>query len=275
MPRIFFVVTSLVLLTTAACVHGGRTRGHRSSSVVAYLYPNQANPRPLTSLPVLRLPLRVGIAFVPSEQGSLALSGQQQESLLRRVADQFKNRDYIESIEVIPASYLQPRGGFANLRQIKRLLNVDVIALVAFDQVQFTDQNFLSLAYWTIVGAYVFQGNKNDTQTLMEAAVYDIDSRRLLFRAPGASHVQGGSAAVYVSQNLRKDSLRSFEAATDDLVANLKTQLESFRERAKNAPAAVARIEHKPGYRGGGTIEAWFVLALAALAGARVWRRQR
>lgn len=269
------IASAVALAALAGCLHSGRSRTQRSSSVVTYLYPNQTNPLPPTSIPVLRLPLRVGIAFVPSDQGRSALSELQKNALLQRVADQFKGREYIEAIEVVPASYLRPKGGFENLSQVQRLLNVDVVALIAFDQVQFTDQNFLSLAYWTIVGAYIFQGNKNDTQTLMEAAVYDIPSRHLLFRAPGANQVRAGSAAVYVSENLRKDSARSFEAATDDLIVNLKTQLEAFRERVKNAPSTVATIEHKPGYRGGGAIEAWFVLALAALAGARAWTRRR
>lgn len=70
---------------------------------------------------------------------------------MERVAAEFKGRDYIQSIEIIPTSYLRPAGGFANLNQVRSLLGVDVIALVAYDQAQFTNENILSLAYWTIV----------------------------------------------------------------------------------------------------------------------------
>ena len=114
----------------------------------------------------------------------------QKAQLLQRAAQAFEGRDYIASIEIIPSTYLQPKGGFENLGQIQRMLNIDVVALVSYDQVQFTDNTRLSLAYWTIVGAYFIHGNKNDTQTLMEAAVYDIASRQLLFRAPGAGRVK-------------------------------------------------------------------------------------
>jgi len=90
-PRIgnFAVVAGTVLLAAfAGCLYSGRSHTQRSSSVVAYLYPNQANPLPPTSIPVLRLPLRVGIAFVPSDQGRSALSELQKNALLQRVADQ-------------------------------------------------------------------------------------------------------------------------------------------------------------------------------------------
>lgn len=268
---------ALLLVVFAALLVGGcfSTRGprktERSSSVVAYLYPNQANPLPPTSIPVLRLPLRVGIAFVP---GVSDISEQQKAALLARVAAEFKGLDYIQSIEIVPTTYLRAGGGFDNLNQVRSLLGVDVIGLVAFDQVQFTNTNVFSLAYWTIVGAYIFHGNKNDTQTLMEAAVYDIASRHLLFRAPGASRVEASAAAVYVPQRLRADSAAGFDAATTDLIANLKTQLGAFRERVKSAPGEV-KIEHKPGYTGGGSFGGAFAAALGLLALIRVFARRR
>jgi len=248
----------------------GPRKTQRSSSVVAYLYPNQANPLPPTSIPVLRLPLRVGIAFVP---GVSDISEQQKTVLLARVAAEFKGLDYIQSIEIVPSTYLRAGGGFDNLNQVRSLLGVDVIGLVAYDQVQFTNTNFLSLSYWTIVGAYIFHGNKNDTQTLMEAAVYDIAGRHLLFRAPGASRVEAGAAAVYVPQQLRADSASGFDAATTELIANLKLQLASFRERVKNSPGEV-KIEHKPGYTGGGSVGGGFAAALGLLLLARAVRRR-
>lgn len=252
-------------------------KSHRSSSVVAYLYPGKDEPLPPTTIPVLRLPLRVGVAFVPSggrgnDEGyysfGTGLSEMQRNALMRRVADEFKGRDYIQSIELIPSSYLRPGGGFENLDQVRSLLGVDVVALIAYDQVQFTNENFLSLSYWTIVGAYIFHGNKDDTQTLMEAAVYDIPSRHLLFRAPGASQVTAGAAAKYVSENLHADSDKGFELATADLTANLKTQLEAFRQRVKESPGEV-QIERRAGYTGSGSFGPVFVGALALLIGLR------
>lgn len=263
---------ALALLILSGCMFSHQ-RTQRSSSIVSFLYPKQSNPRPPTAIPVLRLPLRVGIAFVPSE--GRHVSEMQKTALLQRVAAEFKGREYIESIEVVPSTYLRAGGGFENLEQVKRMLNFDVVALVAYDQVQFTDANFLSLAYWTIVGAYIFHGNQNDTQTLMEASVYDIQSRHLLFRAPGASQVKASAAAMYAEEKLREDGAKGFDAATNDLIANLKTQLEDFRTRMKEAPDTVAKIERKPGYTGGGSIDGGFVVALLALAAAGAWHRRR
>ena len=273
-----------LLLMAGGCfsMWGGQRQKHQASSVVGFLYPGQAEPLPPAGLPVLRLPLRVGVAFVPAGGprnggGYVSPDGiteAQKATLLQRVADEFKGRDYIEHIELVPTSYLRPGGGFTSLDQVRGLLGVDVIALVAYDQVQFTDENILSLSYWTIVGAYLFHGNKNDTSTLLEAAVYDIPSRHLLFRAPGVSGVQGGSAAVYVNENLRADSARGFDLATTEQIANLKAQLEGFRERVKQSPDAVAHIEHKPGYIGVGDLGGAFFAALALLALAgRPWRK--
>ncbi len=217
---------------------------------------------------MLRLPLRVGIAFVPGDYtGAGGITETQKAALLERVAWEFKNRGYIQSIEIIPSTYLRPRGGFANLDQVSGLLNVDVIVLVAYDQVQFTNMNVMSLVYWTIGGSYVFQGNKNDTHTLMEAAVYDIKSRHLLFRAPGASQVQGKSTVMdLLESDMREESALGFERATAELIRNLQLQLELFRERIKRTPETV-KIEHRPGYTGGGGAGAVLALAVAA-AGA-------
>ena len=275
-----------VLLSTSACVSlfHPRERGHESSSVVAYLYPNQTDPLPPTSVPLLRIPLRVGVLFVPPSgknarggyyQPNSGFSEAQKMLLLDRVAKEFRGHDFIESIEIVPTTYLRPGGGFANLDQLRALLRIDVVALVAYDQVQFTSENFLSLTYWTVVGAYLFHGNKNDTQTLMEAAVYDIPSRHLLFRAPGASKVQAGAASVYLAENLRNDSTQGLEHATGDLIKNLKVQLEDFRTRAKQAPGSVAKIERKPGYTGGGNSGMAFATMLVLMCGARAWLRRR
>jgi rhombotail lipoprotein len=278
------------LLTAAACVllfasgcaamWGVNRRTQHASSVVAYLYPGEDNPLPPQGIPVLRLPLKVGVAFVPAGDGRSpiarvdGLSEVQKTALMQRVANEFKGRDYIQSIELIPSSYLRPGGGFANLGQVRNLLGVDVVALIAYDQMQFTNENILSLSYWTIVGAYLFKGNKNDTQTLMEAAVYDIPSQHLLFRAPGTSQVQAGVAAVYVEQNLRADSAKSFDLATTDLIANLKVQLDGFRERVKNSTAGV-QVVRSPGYTGGGSFEGWFVGGLLSLGVGRWLVRRR
>lgn len=94
-------------------------------------------------------------------------------------------------------------------------------------------------------------GEKNATHTLIDTAVYDIGSRKMLFRAPGTSKVKGRTTPVDLDQELRRDATRGFGEASDRMVIDLSQQLELFRTRLKDDPTE-ATIEHRPGYRGGG-----------------------
>ena len=109
---------------------------------------------------MLSIPLKVGIAFVPEQSSSArgvslwtgarrgaTLAETTKAQLLERVAEHFRNIKFVSDIEVIPSAYLTPRGGFTNLDQIRTMYGVDVIALVSYDQVQFTDEGMLSLTY--------------------------------------------------------------------------------------------------------------------------------
>jgi rhombotail lipoprotein len=251
----------------------GAGRQHQSSSVVQFLYPDQSQPFVQPSIPTLRLPLRVGIAFVPPAASQYGYFGSdmsfpeaKKAELLRRVSDEFRSLPFVEGIEIVPVTYLRPGGSFENLEQLRSMLGVDVVALVAYDQAQITNDTAWTLAYWTIVGAYVVPAQKNDTYTLMEAVVYDIHSRKLLFRAPGTSTVKGHSTMIRTAEELRGDSVRSFDEAAKDLTANLKVELEAFKTRIKEAPEEV-HIEHKPGYSGAGALDGVFIIVSAVLLG--------
>lgn len=271
---LLFLLMSVFL---AGCA-GQQTRAR--SSVVDYLYPKQSDVAIQPSIPVLNIPVKVGIAFVPEQtahrrghglwsgaSSGVTLTEEQKTDLLNKVAGYFRKYDFVSDIEVIPSAYLTAGGSFANLDQIRTMYGVDVIALVSYDQVQFTDEGFLSLTYWTLVGAYIVSGEKNDTSTMMDTAVYDIASRKMLFRAPGTSNVKGSSTPVNLSEELRSDSLKSFKEATTQMIANLDVQLASFKERIKTEPEQV-KIVHRPGYSGGGgalgLIELLFLLVITA-----------
>ncbi len=256
------------VLLFAGCTYWPGQRAHRASSVVSFLYPNENQPLVAPSTPELALPLRVGIAFVPSVDRSTAgFSAMQKQALLQNVAADFRALPFVQAIDVVPESYLRPAGGFANLDQLRGLLGIDVIVLVGYDQTQFTEDNGYAFAYWTIVGAYFVHGNRNDTHTLMEASVYDLRSRALLFRAPGSDQTKASVELINVDRKLRDDSGRSFAAATADLTANLRTELEAFQQRVKEGKAD-AKIVHRPGYSGGGAFSLTGAGALLALLAA-------
>ena len=251
-----------VVLFTSACAW--QRSQHRSSSVVEYLYPNSQMRTVEPGIPRLQLPLKVGVAFVPANRlSSLTLTENDKFALMKKVSARFANYDFVDTIEPIPSAYLRPRGSFANLDQISRMYDIDVIALLSYDQAQFTDEGIASLAYWTIVGAYIVPGEKNDTHTMLDATVYDISSRKLLFRAPGVHHIDSVSTPINLSEKLREDSREGFHKASEDLTENLDVQLGLFKEKVKQAPENY-RVEHRAGYAGGG-LNPWLLLVFAGL----------
>ncbi len=247
---LLLATTTLILMTSC----GIQTKHHRSSSVVQYLYPNKYNHVEVPGIPRLALPLRVGIAFVPENTvKSQALTETDKMDLMKEVSQHFKKYDFVKSIELIPSAYFRNDGGFSNLDQVRTMYGIDVITLLSYDQTQFTDEGLASITYWTIIGAYIIPGEKNDTHTMVDATVYDILSRKMLFRAPGTSHIKSNATPVNLTEQLRKDSLESFKFASADLIKNLDTQLQLFKEKIKEAPEDY-QITHRPGYTGGGSL---------------------
>lgn len=242
---IFALAASTVSIT--ACASGGGPAARRSSSVVEYLATTAADSAPRGGRPTLHLPLRVAIAFVPVGNGTTrahdeVFTARDRMVLMEKVREHFSARPWVGSIELVPDQYVQARGGFANLDQLRRMLGVDVIALLSYDQVQFTDETRLSLTYLTIAGAYLVNGQKNDTRTMLDAAVFDLPTRRLLFRAAGESHVRAGATAVNVHQRRRDDAQRGFRKAADDLVTKLDAELERFAARVRDPNGDVVVI---------------------------------
>jgi rhombotail lipoprotein len=264
---------ALTLSTLSGCAtwfnHSSRTQ---RGTVVEYLYPKGDRPTLAPTVPELRLPLRVGIAFVPGERFG-DLSEAERDQLLNRVKSAFANRPYISAIEVIPSAYLRAGGGFDNLEQAARMFNVDVVTLLSYDQVQFNDSNRLSLLYWTIVGAYLVNGDQFDVNTLVDASVFDVKSRNLLFRAPGTSQIKGSSPMVKFSEASRAARGEGFRQAIDSLIPQLDKQLEAFKVRVREEK--VARIVEKPGYSRSGGDSGLAGLGLIGIAAAFALARQR
>jgi rhombotail lipoprotein len=265
-----------------------------ATSVVDYLYPNSDRVE-TPSVPTLTLPLRVGIAFVPGASSttrsaamlpsasmiyrpgeSFVLTEKRKQDLMQEVANHFKKYPFIKEIEPIPSAYLTPRGSFANLDQFKTMYGISAIVLLSYDQTQFTDEGALSLAYWTIVGAYVVKGEKNDTHTMLDAVVYDIPSRKMLFRAPGTSMVKGSATPINLGEQQRADSEAGLSIAAKEMIANLDLQLGAFQEKVKERPAEY-RVQASSEYRrsGGGDFDALSLALLAVLCGGLAWTRRR
>ncbi len=269
--RILFVFCSIAVFiggcTTLWQDYSGTSRRGVSSSLVDYLYPDGEEPPPYSeAVPQLNIPLRVGLAFVPATRTTEypVLSEATKTELLGRVRQQFLDREYISEIEVIPDAYMRTGRGFSTLDQIARIHSLDVMALVSYDQVVASDDTRASFLYWTIIGAYVIKGSQNDVQTFVDTAVFDVATRKLLFRAPGIDTLQRRSTAIDSVEVLRKGRTTSFSKAVENMTGNLLSELDTFEERLKKDPE-IAQVSWDGPGGGGGSFGHLTVMALLIL----------
>ncbi len=271
-----------LILTLGGCAAAFGTTGTTrttSSSMVDFLYPEGERPVVDTDItPRLELPLRVGIAFVPTIgemrwQRDIKMAEARRLELLRNVKAAFEQVDYIEAIEIIPSTYLGRVGGFEALEQTSRLYDLDVFALVSWDQVVNTEETPFSLLYWTLVGGYVIPATQNSVHTMLDTAVLDVRTRKLLLRAPGFHHSSAQTTAVAADSGRRKISDASFAGAIETMTRNLDAEIEAFGKRVKEDKSV--EIAYSKNYRGASAPFALLgVLGLAVLLMARTLRRR-
>jgi len=178
---------------------------------------------------------------------------------MEQIKAAFAQRDYIKEIVLIPSTYLNGGKGFQTLDQVARLHGVEVMALVSYDQVSNLTDTKAALLYWTIAGAYIIKGNKNEVQTFVDTEVFDMGTHKLLFRAPGISRVSDTTTLVDAQANVSKNSGKGFELAVADMNINLAAELDRFKERVKNEK--IAQVTHT----GGGSMDLAALLLLTIL----------
>ncbi len=255
---------------------GDRNRGGVSSSLVDYLYLEGEEPPPYDeTVPQLNLPLRVGLAFVPSNstRQTEGLSEAHKQVLLNRVKAAFQQREFISSIDIIPDTYLRSSRGFKTIDQIARIYGLDTIALVSYDQVVHTEDTKASILYWTIVGAYFIKGSKNNVQTFVDTSVFDVKTHKLLFRAPGIDERESTATLINTIEESRQQRTDSFDKAMENMTISLDSELNRFIDRVKQEK--VATVVHRPGYSGGGATDVFFLLGLLLGWGWLVHSRSR
>lgn len=143
-----FSLASVGLLIFALLCGCSSQQVSTKSSVVDYLYPQTAAPHVSPSVPLLKLPIKLGIAFVP-EQASVkrginfwtdtsinsnGLTEMHKMKILEKIAEHFRAQKFIGDIQTIPSAYLTQQGSFTNLDQIKTMYGIDVIALISYDK---------------------------------------------------------------------------------------------------------------------------------------------
>lgn len=244
-----------------------------SSSLVDYLYPSGETPPKFDeTVPHMKLPLRVGVSFVPSHaDDSIALTATRKSELLNNVKNAFSDKPFISEIVVIPDTYLRSNRGFKSVDQVSRLYSLDVMALISYDQVVHTDDTRASLLYWTIIGAYFINGSKNDINTFVDVAIFDVESHKLLLRAPGTDEVIAKSTLINSSEKLRIARQESFDTAIENLSSNLETELTGFKDRIKKDKSV--EVSYRSGFSGGGGSMGWLALLLSTIVIVKIFTR--
>ena len=260
-------IAPVLLLLFCGCSFYGPQQRHYRSNLVDYLFPG-GRPSPSRTAARLQLPLKVGIAFVPGEPQTV--DPQQEQRLLGIVRKAFVGRDWVGQIQIIPSTYLLPRGGYDNLEQVARLMDADVVALVSVDQIQYSDPTALSILYLSIVGEYVLPGDRNDTRTMIDVAVVDVHSHSFLLRAPGTSRIGGMATPVEGARVLRSKSGEGMRLAMVDLTKNLDTEIGSFKATVASGERNDVDIVTREGksIRGGGAVDAVGMAMILIVAAA-------
>ncbi len=264
--------TLCAVLLLAGCSWAPHSRHYRSN-LVDYLYPHGVRDAPRAAR--LQLPLRVGLAFVPAAPSPVDELAEQR--LLDIVRKAFTGRPWVGEIRTIPSHYLEIEGGYENLEQVASLMDVDVIALVSVDQIQYNDPTALSILYISVVGQYLLPGDRNDTRTLIDVAVVDVGSRHFLLRAPGTSHLTGFATPIDGERKLRNKSDEGLRRAMLDLTKNLDTEVGNFKSSVVAGERADVDIVTKEGksLRGGGAIDGPTAVMLLIIAGAVLLGRRK
>lgn len=262
------ISTAVLASALTSCVSNGMCMWHcgvqhsGSTPLVEFLYPDGKVPQS-DATPELKIPLTVGLSFLPSRGGSEQLDGRQKEQILSTIKEHFLSRPYVRDIQIISEGYLNPQGGFDSLQQLARLQQLDVVALVSYDQVARQSETNRSLAYLTIVGAFLIRGSENDTSTLLDLAVLDPKSRSLILRAAGTSHMSVTSTAARQATEVQQQSGQGLDAAAQELNVNLDKELARFADRVKAGNAPV-RVVQRNG--GGGAFDFSSLIFLLTLA---------
>lgn len=258
--KLLSVFICSVLLLSSCHLFPYEQRSGVSSSLVDYLYPKGTTLKTHQEQTThLKLPLTVGLAFVPTSGHSSSFPEAKKIELLEKVKDKFSQLDYIREITVIPDTYMKYSHGFQGIDRISRVYGFDIIALVSYDQVINTMANNASILYWTIVGAYIVPGNSNYSRTFIDTAIFDVKARKLLFRAPGVSDIDKLSTMIGADKATQELQEQGFSVAMDDMTKNLETELEKFKQKIKQTKNIT--ISNRKGYGGHGSAD-WLLLLL-------------
>ncbi|MFH1027848.1 MAG: rhombotarget lipoprotein [Pseudomonadota bacterium] len=241
------------------CAYSSSVRTNQSQSNLAtFLFGGATPQRPAQKVP-LALPARVGVAFVPGDPASSNIPETIKKEVVDAVKSQLsKHSRYVAGAQSIPTMYLSPKGGVSNLEQVAEQFDVDVIVLLGANQFQKHERNplaaFLDL---TVIGSFVIPGNTVDTSTVLEAAVYHVPSRALIFRTDGSDEKASRSTAFGSTRAAHNDAVSSIEDASGKLVVSISNALVGFEKFDVSKATEISPISDAADISGAGRDNYW------------------
>ena len=198
---------------------------HRSS-VVDYLYSNEQGVALSPFVALLKFPLKVGIGFAPSkvQYHQRIIDETERVKLMRRVQGILKKYNMGDT-KIIPSAFFEQNGGFEHLKEIKKLYDIDLIVLVSYDYLKFTDNTPNHITYWGIIGGDIVESRENLIHTMVNASLFDIESKKLAFISSGVSRIRGKIDA--------KQQKKGFLVASEMLLKDLNLRLSLLSKRKK------------------------------------------
>ena len=268
------------ILSGNECLFSCAEKRAASTPLVQFLYGSDQRVPNRDEVVTLQLPIRVGLAFLPTRSGNPdeGPSPTEREKILGSIRSSFSNLSYVSEIVPIPAYYfdMSRADGMRQLEQLARLQRLDLVALVSYDQRTQVSENRRSFAYLTIVGALVVKGNHNETQTIVDMAVVEPLGRSLVMRAGGISSTANTVTAIDQPGALRKQQRVGFDQATDALITNFRTELTDFESRVRAGTADVKVVRQaRSGGGGSGALDPALLIFLLGAVAAVSWRGVR
>ncbi len=247
MKRVLLLLVVWVLSSCSVLGHH-KTKNMRSTGLVSFLYPDGNLPQE-NARPHLKLPLNVGLAFVPESHHGPQLSQAFQQELLQSIQSNFADKHYVNQIKIIPSMYLKHGGKRASLDYLKQMFAIDVVALVSYDHITRRSQNITSLAYLTVVGGFIFKGTEFDSSTMVDLALVEIETKKMLLRAAGVAQSRARSTDSQAKVSYDQLTRKNFTSAMSQMNGNLAVALTDFEMRLRNKEDESIKVSHRPGYK--------------------------
>ena len=228
MKKSLYIIFIIILLTGCATKKKVYKYYENRSSLVNYLYPQKEHKSMEFWTTKLKIPIKIGIGFIPSKKFyyQRIIDEKSRVGLLKKIQRNLKKHKFIKESKIIPSAFFEKGGGFEDLEKIKKLYDVDLIALVSYDVIQFRVDSFHSLRYWTIIGTDIIKAKGNLIHSMINFTLIESKNKKLLFKALGINRLIN-------SENLVADRKKSFQKASKNLIKNINRQLPIFKWRMK------------------------------------------